>query len=68
MPTGSPSESTPTPRFHCYAVVEAGTGRVLDEATFPTSQPDLARAAGWIGRRTAGEVEAVLISYEGTGS
>lgn len=49
-------------------VVEVGTGRVLDEATFPTSQPDLARAASWIGRRTAGEVEAVLISYEGTGS
>lgn len=55
-------------RFHCYAVVEAGTGRVLDEATFPTSQPGLARAADWIGRRTAGEVEAVLISCEGTGS
>lgn len=55
-------------RFHCYAIVEAGTGRVLDEATFPTSQPGLARAADWIGRRTAGEVEAVLISCEGTGS
>ncbi len=55
-------------RFHCYAVVEAGTGRVLDEATFPTSRAGLARAAGWIGRRTAGQVEAVLVSCEGTGS
>ena len=41
-------------RFHCYAVVEAGTGRVLDEATFPTSRAGLARAADWIGRRTGG--------------
>jgi transposase len=55
-------------RFHCYAVVEAGTGRVLDEATFPTSRAGLARAADWIGRRTAGQVEAVLVSCEGTGS
>ncbi len=67
MPTGSSSESTPTP-FHCYAIVEAGTGRVLDEATFPTSRAGLARAADWIGRRTAGQVEAVLVSCEGTGS
>ncbi len=55
-------------RFHCYAIVEAGTGRVLDEATFPTSRAGLGRAADWIGRRTAGQVEAVLISCEGTGS
>ncbi len=55
-------------RFHCYAVVEAGTGRVLDEATFPTSRAGLGRAADWIGRRTVGEVEAVLVSCEGTGS
>lgn len=55
-------------RFHCYAIVEAGTGRVVDEATFPTSRAGLARAADWIGRRTAGEVEEVLVSCEGTGS
>ena len=47
-------------RFHCYAIVEAGTGRVLDEATFPTSQPGLARAADWIGRRTAAISEDCL--------
>ncbi|HXH78091.1 IS110 family transposase [Nocardioides sp.] len=55
-------------RFHCYALVEAGTGRVLDEAAFPTSRAGLGRAAEWIGRRTAGQVEAVLVSCEGTGS
>ncbi len=53
---------------HCYAVVEAGTGRVLEEATFPTSRAGLARAADWIGRRTGGEVDGVLVSCEGTGS
>ncbi len=55
-------------KVHQYAILQAGTGRVLDEAAFATSGAGLARAVAWIGRRTAGEVEAVLISAEGTGS
>jgi transposase len=55
-------------KVHQYAVVEAATGRVLNEAGFPTSSNGLARAAAWIGRRTGGEVDAVLVSCEGTGS
>lgn len=55
-------------RVHQYAVVDAGTGRVLDEAGFPTSGAGLARAVAWIGRRTDGDLDAVLISAEGTGS
>ncbi|MDQ3222614.1 MAG: IS110 family transposase [Gemmatimonadota bacterium] len=55
-------------RFHWFAVVEAGTGRVLDQAKFATNQAGLARAAEWIGRRTAGEIDSVLVSCEGTGS
>jgi transposase len=59
-------------KVHCYAIVEAGTGKVIDEARFPTSRPGLARAAAWIGRRTTaaagGDLDAVLISCEGTGS
>lgn len=55
-------------KVHQYAIVEGGTGKVIDEAGFPTSGPGLARAVGWIGRRTAGEVDAVLVSAEGTGS
>jgi transposase len=55
-------------KVHQYAIVEAATGRVLDEAGFPTSGNGLARAAAWIGRRTGGEVDAVLVSCEGTGS
>src|SRR5688572_14888496 len=55
-------------KFHCYAIVQAGTGRVLDEGRFPTSGAGLARAAAWIGRRTAGDLGSVLVSCEGTGS
>jgi hypothetical protein len=55
-------------RVHQYALVEAGTGRVLDEGGFPTSGAGLARAAAWIARRTGGELDSVLISCEGTGS
>lgn len=55
-------------RFHCYAIVEAGTGRVIDEASFPTSTAGLARAAEWVGRRSDGDLEQVLVSCEGTGS
>lgn len=55
-------------KVHQYAIVEAATGRVLDEGGFPTGPKGLARAAAWIGRRTDGQVEAVLVSCEGTGS
>ncbi len=55
-------------KVHQYAIVEAGTGRVLDEGGFPTSGPGLARAAAWIARRTGGDLESVLVSCEGTGS
>ncbi len=55
-------------RVHQYAIVEAGTGRVLDEGGFPTSGAGLARAAAWIARRTGGNLDSVLVSCEGTGS
>lgn len=55
-------------KFHCYAIVEAGTGRVLGEGRFPTSGAALARAAAWIARRTGGDLDSVLVSCEGTGS
>lgn len=55
-------------KVHQYAIVVAGTGRVVGEAGFPTSGPGLARAVAWIGRRTAGDLDSVLISAEGTGS
>ena len=55
-------------KVHQYALVNAGTGQVIDEAGFPTSGAGLARAVAWIGRRTGGDLDAVLVSAEGTGS
>jgi len=55
-------------KVHQYAIVEAGTGKVVDEAGFPTSGPGLGRAIAWIGRRCGGELDTVLVSVEGTGS
>lgn len=52
---------------HRYAVVEAATGRVIEEAGFATSRAGLARAVAWIERR-AGGPGMVLISAEGSGS
>ena len=55
-------------KVHQYAIVDAATGRVLDEGGFPTSGAGLARAVAWIGRRTGGDLDSVLVSCEGTGS
>src|SRR5699024_12851045 len=52
---------------HTLAVLGAN-GALIDQGTFPTSPAGLARAIDWIGRRTAGEVDSVRVSAEGTGS
>ncbi len=53
---------------HTYALVEAASGRELGTETFPTTPTGLSRGAAWIGRRTDGDIDGVLISAEGTGS
>lgn len=53
---------------HSYAIVASPNGALVDQATFPTSQAGLRRARDWIGRRTEGDLGAVLITAEGTGS
>lgn len=53
---------------HRYAIIETPNGRLFDEATFPTSAAGLRRAEAWIGRRAGGDIDAVLVSAEGTGS
>ena len=57
---------------HHYAIIEARTGGLIDHAEFPTHTAGLLRAADWIARRTAeataGEVDRVLVSIEGTRS
>ena len=55
-------------KVHQYAIIKASTGEVLDQAGFPTSAAGLSRAVAWIGRRTGGELNGVLVSAEGTGS
>lgn len=52
---------------HSYAIINA-SGALLDEARFPTTPAGLRRARDWIGRRTEGDLDAVLIAAEGTGS
>jgi transposase len=55
-------------KVHQYAIVEASTGKVVDEAGFPTSGAGLARAIAWIGRRCGDAIDLVLVSAEGTGA
>jgi transposase len=52
-------------RTHTYAILDAGTGRTADSATFPTTGAGLSRAVAWFRRRTTGKV---LVAIEGTGS
>ncbi|WP_082155885.1 IS110 family RNA-guided transposase [Jiangella alkaliphila] len=53
---------------HSYAIVAAPNGALIDQATFPTTAAGLRRARDWIGRRTGGDLDGVLVSAEGTGS
>lgn len=53
---------------HTYALVESPSGRQLGQETFPTTNAGLSRAEAWIGRHTGGDLEATLVSAEGTGS
>lgn len=53
---------------HTYAIMESPSGKLLAQETFPTTPAGLARVASWIGRRSEGDIEGVLISAECTGS
>lgn len=53
---------------HTYALLESPSGKELGTETFPTTTAGLNRAVAWLGRRTGGDVDGVLISAEGTGS
>jgi len=53
---------------HSYAIVAAPNGALIDQATFPTNTAGLRRAREWIGRRTGGDLDGVLVAAEGTGS
>jgi hypothetical protein len=51
---------------HTFAVIEASTGAVVDNAEFPTSSAGLHRALAWIGRRT--DTQTCLVLIDGAGS
>ena len=51
---------------HSYAIVAAPNGALIDQATFPTTPAGLRRARDWIGRRTRGDLDGVLVAAEGT--
>ena len=53
---------------HSYAIVCAPNGALIDQASFPTTPAGLRRARDWIGRRTGGDLDGVLVAAEGTGS
>jgi transposase len=57
---------------HTYALIECPSGAVIDQATFPTTNAALDRAMAWIARRAVspagGDLDAVLVAVEGTGS
>lgn len=52
-------------RTHTYAVLDAGTGRRIDSATFPTTAAGMSRAMAWMHRRAPGRM---LVAIEGAGS
>jgi transposase len=53
---------------HSYAIVAAANGALIDQETFPTTAVGLRRARDWIGRRSGGDLDGVLVAAEGTGS
>lgn len=48
------------------AIVAAPNGALIDQATFPTAAAGLRRARDWIGRRTDGDLDGVLVAAEAT--
>jgi transposase len=51
---------------HTFAVIDAATGALVDNAEFPTSPAGLRRALAWIGRRT--NTRTCLVLIDGAGS
>jgi hypothetical protein len=54
-------------KTHTFAVVESRTGAICDRSTFPTTAAGIRRSLAWVGRRTGGELD-VLVVIEGIGS
>lgn len=48
-------------KAHTLAVLEARTGARIDTEAFPTSPAGLSRAVAWIGRRTSGLADVIVV-------
>lgn len=54
-------------RTHTFAAVESRTGAVLATSTFPATAAGFRRALVWVGRRTGGDLDTLMV-IEGVGS
>lgn len=54
-------------RSHTLAILQGGTGAKIATSTFPASTAGIKRAVDWIGRRTDGDMDALVV-IEGIGS
>lgn len=54
-------------RTDTFVIVDTSTGAKHDVSTFPTSPAGVRRAVAWVGRRTSGQAQ-VLVVIEGIGS
>jgi transposase len=53
-------------RTHTFAAVESRTGAVLATSTFPATAAGISRALAWVGRRTGGDLDTLVV-IEGIG-
>lgn len=54
-------------RTHALAILASPTAEILDEAQFPATAAGLARAVGWVARRTGADLDALWV-VEGVGT
>ena len=54
-------------RTHTFAAVESRTGAVLATSTFPATAAGISRALAWVGRRTGGDLDTLVV-IEGIGA
>ena len=54
-------------RNHVYAILNAGTGELLDTRDFPTTPAGISRAIAWVARRTGADADTLWV-IEGAAS
>jgi len=48
-------------RSHALSILAMPHGEVVDDGEFPTTSAGIARAIGWVGRRTGGDLEVLWV-------